>query len=91
MVLVKHLILDVLKPHQPTAIEFCCKLAEVGNDYAVSLSVLEVDQETETVEVSIEGNNLDFEAIQDAITQMSSSLHSVDVVEVRNENSDIGT
>jgi hypothetical protein len=85
MVLVKRLVLDVLKPHLPSAIEFCTRLAEVGDDYVVSLSVLEVDQDTETVEVSIEGDDIDFEAIQAMITKMSSSLHSVDVVEVQNE------
>lgn len=89
MVLVKHLVLDVLKPHQPSALEFCTRLAEVGEDYAVSLSVLEVDQDTETVEVSIEGYDLNFEAIQSAISKMSSSLHSVDVVEVQNDKSGI--
>ncbi len=85
MVLVKRLVLDILKPHLPTAIEFCSRLAEIGEDYAVSLSVIEVDQDTETVEVSIEGYDLDFEAIQQVITKMSSSLHSVDIVDVRNE------
>ena len=89
MVLVKRLVLDVLKPHLPTALEFCSKLAEVGDDYAVSLSVLEVDQDTETVEVSIEGHDLDFEAIQAVITKMSCSLHSVDVVEVLASSSSI--
>ncbi len=85
MVLVKRLVLDILKPHQPRSLEFCSKLAEVGDDYAVSLTVLGVDEETETIEVCIEGYDLDFEAIQSAITNMSSSLHSVDVVDVRNE------
>ncbi|MDG3086321.1 DUF211 domain-containing protein [Vibrio hannami] len=89
MVLVKHLVLDVLKPHQPSALEFCTRLAEVGEDYSVRLSVLEVDQDTETVEVSIEGYDLDFDAIQAMITQMSSSLHSVDVVEVQNEKNSV--
>ncbi len=89
MVLVKRLVLDVLKPHLPSSLEFCTRLAEVGDDYAVSLSVHEVDQDTETVEVSIEGYDLDFEAIQAVITKMSSSLHSVDVVEVQNEKSGI--
>ncbi|MCE0494985.1 DUF211 domain-containing protein [Vibrio salinus] len=86
MVLVKRLVLDVLKPHQPSALEFCTRLAEIGDDYAVSLSVIEVDQDTETIEVSIEGYDLDFDAIQAVITKMSSSLHSVDVVEVQNDN-----
>ena len=85
MVLVKRLVLDILKPHQPKALEFCSKLAEVGDDYAVSLTVHEIDEETETIEVCIDGNDLDFVAIHSAITSMSSSLHSVDVVEVRNE------
>ena len=85
MVLVKRLVLDILKPHLPTALEFCTKLAEVGDDYAVRLSVIEIDQDTETVEVTIEGYDLDFEAIQLVITKMSSSLHSVDIVDVRNE------
>jgi len=89
MVLVKRLVLDILKPHQPRALEFCSRLAEVGDDYAVSLAVHGVDEETETIEVCIEGYDLDFSAIQLAITQMSSSLHSVDVVEVRNEQDKI--
>ncbi|WED23177.1 DUF211 domain-containing protein [Vibrio sp. JC009] len=89
MVLVKRLVLDVLKPHLPTSIDFCTKLAEVGDDYSVSLSVIEIDQDTETVSVSIEGYDLDFEAIKAMISKMSSSLHSVDVVDVKNEKSDV--
>lgn len=87
MVRVKRLVLDILKPHQPRVIEFSTKIAEVGENYAVSLTVLGVDQETETVEVRIEGDDLDFEAIKSAITQMSGSLHSVDAVDVQNETS----
>lgn len=82
MVLLKRLILDVLKPHQPNALEFSYKLAEVGNDYHVVLTVLEVDENTETIQVVIEGNDINFDAIQSAITSMSGSLHSIDVVEV---------
>jgi len=82
MVLLKRLVLDVLKPHQPNALEFSRNLAEVGNDYHIVLTVLEVDENTETIQIEIEGNDIDFEAIQSAITDMSGSLHSIDVVEV---------
>ena len=82
MALLKRLVLDVLKPHRPNALEFSCNLAAVGNDYHVELTVLEVDENTETVQLVIEGNDIDFEAIQSAITGMSGSLHSIDVVEV---------
>ncbi|MDH5472393.1 MAG: DUF211 domain-containing protein [Gammaproteobacteria bacterium] len=82
MVLVKRLVLDILKPHQPDALEFSHGLAEVGSNYHVSLTVLEVDEKTESVQVVIEADSIDFNAIQAAITNMSGSLHSIDVVEV---------
>ena len=85
MALIKRLVLDVLKPHQPNALDFSCKLAAVGKDYRVILTVLEVDENTETIQIVIEGEDIDFEAIQIAITSMSGSLHSIDVVEVESE------
>lgn len=85
MVSVKRLVLDILKPHQPNALEFSCTLAEVGDDYGVALTVIEVDENTETVQVVIEGDDINFEAIQSSITNMSGSLHSIDVVEVQSE------
>ena len=85
MVSVKRLVLDVLKPHQPNALEFSCTLAKSGDDYRVGLTVIEVDENTETIKIVIEGSNIDFDAIQSAITNMSGSLHSIDVVEVQSE------
>lgn len=85
MVYVKRLVLDILKPHQPNALEFSCNLAEVGDDYRVSLNVIEMDEETETIQVTVEGNDINFEAIQNAITNMSGSLHSIDIVEVQSK------
>ncbi len=85
MVSVKRLVLDILKPHQPDALEFSRKLADSGDDYRVHLTVSEVDESTETVQIVIEGKNIDFEAIQSAITDMGGSLHSIDIVEAHSE------
>jgi len=85
MVLVKRLVLDILKPHQPNSLEFSRTLAEVGDDYQVHLTVIEIDENTESVEVEIRARDIDFEAVQAAITEMSGSLHSIDVVEVSSE------
>jgi hypothetical protein len=81
---VSKLILDVLKPHQPNALDFSRSIAEVGVGYRVQLTVVEVDEHTETVRVQIEGDDLDFAAIEEAITDMGGSLHSIDEVDVRN-------
>jgi len=86
MVLVKRLVLDILKPHQPNSLEFSRTLAEVGDDYQVNLTVIEIDENTESVEVEIRARDIDFEAVQAAITEMSGSLHSIDVVEVSSES-----
>lgn len=85
MVSVKKLVLDVLKPHQPNALEFSQAIARAGDDYRVHLLVLEIDENTETIQIEIAGNAIDFEAIQSAITAMGGSLHSIDEVEVQNE------
>ncbi len=86
MVSVKRIVLDVLKPHQPNALEFCQAIAKVGVDYHVHLVVLEVDENTETLQIAVEGNAVDFEAIQATISEMGGSLHSIDEVEVQSDS-----
>jgi hypothetical protein len=86
MVYVKHLVLDILKPHQPNALEFSSTLAATGENYHVVLSVLEVDENTETLQVEISAEHIDFDAIQQAINNMGGSLHSIDQVEVSSGN-----
>jgi len=85
MVSVKKVVLDVLKPHQPNALEFSQAIAKVGTDYYVHLTVLEVDENTETLQIEIEGSAIDFDAIQASINDLGGSLHSIDEVEVQNE------
>jgi len=85
MVSVKKIVLDVLKPHKPNALEFSKAIAKAGADYRVHLLVLEMDENTETIQIEIEGNAIDFKTIQSAITDMGGSLHSIDEVEVQNE------
>lgn len=85
MVSVKRIVLDVLKPHQPNALEFSRAIADVGNDYRVHLTVLEVDENTESLQIVVEGENIDFESVQSTISDLGGSLHSIDEVEVRTE------
>jgi hypothetical protein len=82
MVLVKRIVLDVLKPHQPNGLEFAKAIAERGLDYRVSLTVQGVDEKTETVKIVIAGEAIDFDAVSETIANLGGSLHSVDDVEV---------
>ena len=86
MLAVKRIILDVLKPHQPNALEFCKVIAKAGSDYRVRLTVLEVDEKTETLQLEVTGSDIDLEVIQSSISDIGGSLHSIDEVEVQNES-----
>lgn len=85
MVSVKRMVLDVLKPHQPNSLEFCQAIAKVGSDYHVRLTVLEVDENTETIQIEITASTIDFEVVQSTISDLGGSLHSIDEVEVQSE------
>ena len=84
MVSVKKLVLDVLKPHQPNALDFSSAIAAGGDGYRVRLNVLEVDENTETLQVVVEAEAIDFARIQSTIETMGGSVHSIDEVEVHN-------
>jgi hypothetical protein len=68
MVRVKTLVLDILKPHQPYALEFCQVLASVGEDYNVNLTGIEMDEETATTEVVIEEKKRFMDPVTDFVT-----------------------
>ena len=88
MVLVKRIVLDVLKPHQPNGLEFAKAIAAHGSDYRVTFTVQEVDEKTETVQIVIEGADVEFDVIAETIASLGGSLHSIDEVEVNSASSD---
>ena len=82
---IKKLVLDVLKPHQPNALEFSSAIATIGGRYAVHVKVIEVDENTESLQITVQGDAIDFEALQTRIQELGGSLHSIDEVEVQSD------
>jgi len=78
----RKLVLDELKPHQPNALDFSLALANLGADYRVKLTVTEVDKQTESTILTIEGVDIHFDDIKAVIEKMGASVHSIDEVEV---------
>jgi hypothetical protein len=85
MVTVKRIVLDVLKPHQPDALAFCRELASLGKGYRVVLEVEEIDEDTQTLRLEISGKSIELAPIEEKITSLGASVHSIDQVEVLNE------
>jgi hypothetical protein len=77
---IKRLVLDVLKPHEPTVIELANDLGDVDNVDGVNLSLYEVDQQTENVKITIEGTDINFNMITHIIENLGGVIHSVDEI-----------
>ena len=83
MTRIRRLVLDVLKPHHPSVLELGRLLAEQG-ELQVRLTVTEMDDKTETLQIEITGADIDFEQVREVIDGFGASLHSIDLVEVEN-------
>lgn len=91
MITVKKIVLDVLKPHKPNGLEFASLLSEKCPESIINLSVSAVDENTESVVLEIEGDNLEYDTILAAIQDMGGSVHSIDEVEVLNTSENSGS
>jgi len=77
---IKRLVLDVLKPHQPSVIEYADKITELEGIEGLTLNVMEIDDKTQTVEIAMEGDDLPFEDIKRVIGELGGAIHSIDQV-----------
>ena len=82
MPLIKRVVLDVLKPHHPNVLEFSGAIADKHSGCRIKVTVIEVDEKTETTVLTIESEDVPYEAIVDTITGLGASVHSIDEVEV---------
>ena len=79
------LVLDVLKPHHPTIIEMARRISILKDVSGVNLTLEEVDRETESVKITIEGSSIDFDSIEETISDCGGVIHSVDSVSAGKE------
>lgn len=78
------MVLDLLKPHEPSIVELAEELGKLEGVSKVNVTVLEVDAETETIKLVIEGKGLSFERLNERIRDMGAVIHSVDEITVEN-------
>lgn len=80
MTVIRRIVLDVLKPHSPTIVDLARRIAALKGVHGVNCTIEEVDQETESLSVTIEGDAIDFDRVDEAIKQTGAVVHSVDSV-----------
>ncbi|MFB6112978.1 MAG: DUF211 domain-containing protein [Halodesulfurarchaeum sp.] len=77
---IKRLVLDLLKPHEIETVEFVRSLSEVRGVEGVNASLLETDNQVQNLKLTIEGKNVDYEAVTETITNLGGTIHSVDEI-----------
>jgi len=77
---IKRIVLDVLKPHKPSLVDMSLRLATLKGVEGVSCTLEEVDQETESVKVTIEGPSINYASVEDTLRELGAVIHSIDLV-----------
>ena len=77
---IKNLVLDVLKPHSPPLPEFASFLTELNGIERVDITLVEMDEKTESLKVELSGISIDYEALKEHVGKQGAVIHSVDHV-----------
>jgi hypothetical protein len=76
--MIRRLVLDVLKPYNPSVVELSDALSHLQGVEGVNVIIYEIDQQVENVKVIIAGSSIDFENIKKRIEELGATIHSVD-------------
>ena len=80
---IKELVLDVLKFHSPSMPEFATYLCEPEYIDSVDISLVEMDENTDSLKVVIHGEDIDFNGMKEHMAKHGASIHSVDNIVVK--------
>jgi len=78
--MIRRLVLDVLKPHNPSVIELSEALSHLEGVEGVNVTTYEIDQQVENVKIVIAGSSIDFESLKKKLEEMGATVHSIDEV-----------
>lgn len=77
---VRRLVLDVLKPYEPTIVELAQILSDLEGVEAVNISIYEIDRRVENAKITIQGSDISFAVVESVIQENGGAIHSIDEV-----------
>ena len=77
---IRRLVLDTLKPHDPTIIDLAAKLSKLEGVSAVNVSIYEMDRKVENAKITIEGEDISYSDVLEIIAELGGAVHSIDEV-----------
>ena len=78
--MIRRLVLDVLKPHNPSVVELSEALSRLNGVEGVNVIIYEMDQQVENAKIIVAGNSINFESIKKKLEELGATIHSVDEV-----------
>jgi hypothetical protein len=76
----RRLVLDVLKPLDPSIVSLVQLLADLEGVDGANIAIYEIDRRVENAKVTIEGQDLPCDQIMRIIEENGGSVHSIDEV-----------
>jgi hypothetical protein len=76
----RRLVLDVLKPLDPSIVTLVQVLADLAGVDGVNISIYEIDRRVENAKITIEGHDLRYDEVVAVIEENGGSVHSIDEV-----------
>ena len=80
VLMIRRLVLDVLKPHNPSKINLSKKLSELKGVDGVNIITIEIDKEVENVKIVLEGTDIHFNTVKKILEENGAAIHSIDEV-----------
>ncbi len=77
---IRRVVLDTLKPMEPTIIELAKQISLQEGVSAVNISIVEIDRKVENAKITVEGDDIHYEELADLIQDLGGSIHSIDEV-----------
>jgi hypothetical protein len=76
----RRLVIDVLKPHEPTTLAFTQQVADADSVDSVNATIIELDKEVLNLRLTIEGDTIEADEIETIIEDAGGTIHSIDQV-----------
>ncbi len=77
----RRLVLDILKPIKgPSVIDVGRELGDVRGVEGVNITVKEIDVDTITLSITLEGSDIDFDEVERKLEELGCVIHSIDQV-----------
>ena len=77
---IRRLVVDVLKPYEPSTLAFTQQVAGADSVAAVNATLIELDKEVQNIKFTIEGEEIEYDGVEAIIEDAGGTIHSVDQV-----------